>query len=505
MICLIMSVSVHNMPISILCWKLERLPTADLLTAITCDINSEKCMLEDDCSGCFDITDILPVNLVTDIAVVWKKWEKSESQYIPVSRQGTLNDLIQEIKKQTPIFKGHVFVKRQQSLHFENKKKNSTALEVVLQVDFAENFSILCQDEIQSAHWSHPQVTIFTGCAWSDAGNAKHSYIIMSNELNHDKYAVWAFMRKIIDDLKQKYPEMKKVSVFSDGCATQFKNRYTLLNLCYSKSDWGVEVDWNFFASSHGKGAVDGIGATAKRQLWSAIMTRRADIVQSYDCYAYLKSKDLSGVNLYFLTSGDIDQHKEALQKRWSEFPAIPLIQKHHKFQAINSNMLLYSETSCNTSNKRLVFGAKLKYADIYSSDESGDSLPPLLSKRDDRPLPGTPGPSVTHENKENTKIQHGAFILVSIRSETRNHKVAYYRYLAICQEPPEEDNEVKVMYMKNISKGNEAKQFVTTPNDVSYVAMSEIIEVLPEPTVNTIGNRIYYEFNENVDVFEAG
>ncbi|VEN60653.1 unnamed protein product [Callosobruchus maculatus] len=192
----------------------ERLPTADLLTAITCDINSEKCMLEDDCSGCFDITDILPVNLVTDIAVVWKKWEKSESQYIPVSRQGTLNDLIQEIKKQTPIFKRHVFVKRQQSLHFENKKKNSTALEVVLQVDFAENFSILCQDEIQSAHWSHPQVTIFTGCAWSDAGNAKHSYIIMSNELNHDKYAVWAFMRKIIDDLKQKYPEMKKVSVF---------------------------------------------------------------------------------------------------------------------------------------------------------------------------------------------------------------------------------------------------------------------------------------------------
>ncbi|VEN35397.1 unnamed protein product [Callosobruchus maculatus] len=82
---------------------------------------------------------------------------------------------------------------------------------------------------------------------------------------------------------------------------------------------------------------------------------------------------------------------------------------------------------------------------------------------------------------------------------------LAYYRYLAICQEPPEEDNEVKVMYMKNISKGNEAKQFVTTPNDVSYVAMSEIIEVLPEPTVNTIGNRIYYEFNENVDVFEAG
>ncbi|CAG4981646.1 unnamed protein product [Colias eurytheme] len=113
----------------------------------------------------------------------------------------------------------------------------------------------------------------------------------MSNELNNDKYAVWAFMRQIIQDLKQKYPELKKVSVFSDGCAAQFKNRYTLLNLCYSESDWGVEVEWCFFASSHGKGAVDGIGATAKRLLWSAIMTRRAAIFHSYDCYSYLKSR----------------------------------------------------------------------------------------------------------------------------------------------------------------------------------------------------------------------
>ena len=34
---------------------------------------------------------------------------------------------------------------------------------IVLQVDFSENASIVDQNEIHSAHWSHQQVTVFTG------------------------------------------------------------------------------------------------------------------------------------------------------------------------------------------------------------------------------------------------------------------------------------------------------------------------------------------------------
>ena len=36
---------------------------------------------------------------------------------------------------------------------------------VVLQVDFSENASLLQQNEIQSVHWTHKQVTIFTAHA----------------------------------------------------------------------------------------------------------------------------------------------------------------------------------------------------------------------------------------------------------------------------------------------------------------------------------------------------
>jgi len=37
------------------------------------------------------------------------------------------------------------------------------------------------------------------------------------------------------------------------------------LNLCHHKSDFGMDAEWHFFATSHGKGPCDGLGGTIKR------------------------------------------------------------------------------------------------------------------------------------------------------------------------------------------------------------------------------------------------
>ena len=63
---------------------------------------------------------------------------------------------------------------------------------IVLQVDFSENASIVDQNEIHSAHWSHQQVTVFTGNVWID-NNKKESYAIISDNLEHTKEAVYTF------------------------------------------------------------------------------------------------------------------------------------------------------------------------------------------------------------------------------------------------------------------------------------------------------------------------
>ena len=75
-------------------------------------------------------------------------------------------------------------------------KCDSTA--VVLQVDFSENATFLEQNEVQSAHWTHKHVTIFTAHAWINK-HGKQSFAIISDSLNHTKNAVYIFMSKLFD------------------------------------------------------------------------------------------------------------------------------------------------------------------------------------------------------------------------------------------------------------------------------------------------------------------
>ena len=51
---------------------------------------------------------------------------------------------------------------------------------VVLQVDFSENASILSQWYVQSARWSHGQAALFTGHGWIAAMKAE-SFVILSD------------------------------------------------------------------------------------------------------------------------------------------------------------------------------------------------------------------------------------------------------------------------------------------------------------------------------------
>ena len=133
------------------------------------------------------------------------------------------------------------------------------------QVDFSENAAIVEQDEVQSAHWSHAQATLFTAKAWVNT-EVKEPYVIISDNLDHTKVAVFTYMDTILSNLRMKYPGIKTVHVFSDGASSQFKQRYLFANLNLWETKLKIKLEWNFFATSHGKGAVDGLGALSSGQ-----------------------------------------------------------------------------------------------------------------------------------------------------------------------------------------------------------------------------------------------
>jgi len=95
----------------------------------------------------------------------------------------------------------------------------------VLQEDFSENFTIKQQDEIMSAHWVSQGVTLFT--AVLNRKDCVESYVVVSDELHHDKFSVYCYNQKILKEAASK-GVIKKLHIFSDEAGSQFKNRYTL-------------------------------------------------------------------------------------------------------------------------------------------------------------------------------------------------------------------------------------------------------------------------------------
>lgn len=79
-----------------------------------------------------------------------------------VEINSSVTDAMNELNKQLSFYKLHSFIKATQYSYFQETKNNIGDEEVVLQVDFDENYSAVSQDEIQSAHWRREQISMFT-------------------------------------------------------------------------------------------------------------------------------------------------------------------------------------------------------------------------------------------------------------------------------------------------------------------------------------------------------
>ena len=88
---------------------------------------------------------------------------------------------------------------------------------------------------------------------------------VISDCRDHTTVTVLAFLKVVLTYLKNEYQSVKKIHYFTDGCAGQYKNKNNFINLCCHKDDFGLDVEWNFFATSHGKSACDGIGGTVTK------------------------------------------------------------------------------------------------------------------------------------------------------------------------------------------------------------------------------------------------
>ena len=196
-----------------------------------CNSESESCMLGK-CNRCpkwlHQVRNMVDID--TSSEVEWCQWERVEQMTTSkkektkkrgktmkkICKLGTVDEAIQSLKDQMPYFLQHVYVKRQQSAFFDEKKANLTQNEALVQVDFAENYTCKHQDEVQSAHWHQQKITLFTVAVWTNNGSETtcKSHVIVTDELSHEKKSVAVMMPHIIDQIV-KNKAIRKVHVFS--------------------------------------------------------------------------------------------------------------------------------------------------------------------------------------------------------------------------------------------------------------------------------------------------
>ena len=236
------------------------------------------------------------------------------------------------------VLRPHSFFATQQSKFFEECKESLKPGEVVVSADFSENYAFVVQDAAQGFHWNNSQCTIHPFVIYfrSSSSVVHLSFLAISDCLQHDTIAVDLFQKRLITFLKTKLDFVpEKILYLSDGAASQYKNRKNFLNLCCHYSDFRIQPEWHFSATSHGKDACDGLGGTVKRLAARASLQRprpyEDQILTPFQLYEWA-AKTIVSVSFVFCSTAEYENEKAFLETRFLKSKTITGTRSLHAF-----------------------------------------------------------------------------------------------------------------------------------------------------------------------------
>ena len=269
----------------------------------------------------------------TDDLVIWYQWNQDNDSYLVKELQeGSVQDAIDLISSQLIAFLQHVYIKRQQAISYESQKADAQlpdCTSCILQMDFAENYTATFQDEIQSVHWKQKQITKYTIMIWHRS--EINSKIFVSNCRDHEKHSVAAYTAKILEFIELSLPTVDTVQIWTDGPSSQYKSKFVFILSTKLKEVSDLQLQWNYFATSHGKGPNDALGGNAKRIAHRQVLSRKFVIRDALSFSAAFKSVQ-SNINVTVISPNEIETKCNELNADllWSDVPAVPGTQTVH-------------------------------------------------------------------------------------------------------------------------------------------------------------------------------
>lgn len=333
----------------------------DCLQQIICDDPTVECYFNNcqNCPGTSAFMSSLQLTYEEEMidTITYKQWVTVDRATLE-TMQNSVEDFLDKLSSSLTKLLTHDFLVKQQSQYFKSVKENILDEECIVTGDFSENYAFIFQDAIQGVHWNNNQATLHPFVIYYKQGSdLKHqSFAAISDCLKHDTIAVHLFQCQLIKEIRNVKPNIKKIIYFTDGAAAQYKNKKNFINLTHHHEDFGIEAEWHFFPTSHGKGACDGIGGTIKRLATRACLQQPNLTIKTPQELFGWADTNITNVKFLYFTKEDYAGHEKHLEKRFERAKLITGTKKFHSFVPINKENLKVREFS----NSKIFFSVKI-------------------------------------------------------------------------------------------------------------------------------------------------
>lgn len=215
-------------------------------------------------------------------------------------------DFIKIFKKEITEFEAHAERVKAQYGQLKELKSNLPEGHMIVQMDFAENYTCQSVEEVQSAWWNGTMVTLHPAVADFNDENGSlihQSTVFISDELAHNSSTMYAILRKLVPELKSIVPEVKYIHYFTDSPTSQYRNKTIFHILTQHEKEFGIPASWHYFEAGHGKGPCDGVGGTTKRMADEAVKQQKATIQDADDFFLWTQAqKENSSIKYLFVS-----------------------------------------------------------------------------------------------------------------------------------------------------------------------------------------------------------
>ena len=189
-------------------------------------------------------------------------------------------------------------------------------------------------------------INLFTVALYSKS-QVCQPFLIIADSQDKGRNSVFTFINALTNYIQFEKGDM--VIICTDELSSEFKNRYLVKLVCMLSKKFQSKVSWKYFATSHGKGVVDGIGGSAKSLMRKRVMNqgKNAVIVQNSADFYKVAKDDMKGVSVLHISEGQISEMIKE-KKPWENIKDASGISKMHVISCCDGLTVEMFKTNLN-------------------------------------------------------------------------------------------------------------------------------------------------------------